>query len=79
VCSLGWDLQDAMGVCRQLGYGTAVSALWFAAFGEGTGPIWYHDVNCSGHEAYLTQCGHSGLGVHYCSHRLDAGVTCASE
>ena len=78
VCSLrNWDLQDAMVVCRQLGYGTAVSAL--GAFGGGSGPIWYADVNCSGHEANLTQCGHSGLGVHYCSHWNDAGVICASE
>ena len=79
VCSWGWDLQDAMVVCRQLGYGTAVSAPRNAAFGEGTGPIWYADVNCRGHEANLTQCGHSGLGEHYCSHRSDAGVICASE
>ena len=80
VCSWrNWDLQDAMVVCRQLGYGTAVSAPRNAAFGEGTGPIWYADVNCSGHEAYLTQCGHRGLGVQNCAHSVDAGVICASE
>ena len=79
VCSLSWDLQDAMVVCRQLGYGTAVGAILNAAFGEGSGQVWYADVNCSGHEAYLTQCGHRGLGVHNCAHSADAGVICASE
>ena len=77
VCSYGWDLQDATVVCRQLGYGRAVAAL--AAYGGGSGPIWYDHVHCSGSEASLTQCAHRGLGVHYCDHSEDAGVICASE
>ena len=77
VCDDIWDLQDAMVVCRQLGYGTAVSAL--AAYGGGSGPIWYDDLRCSGHEDNLTQCGHRGLRVHNCDHSEDAGVICASE
>ena len=74
VCSLqNWDLQDAMVVCRQLGYGTAVSAL----SNVGSGPAWYYDVSCSGHEANLTQCSHTRLGrPAYC---FQAGVICASE
>ena len=79
VCDELWDLQDAMVVCRQLGYGTAVGALGFAAFGEGRGPVWYSNVQCSGREANLAQCAHSGLGVHNCDHSRDAGVICASE
>ena len=77
VCHEFWDLQDAMIVCRQLGYGAAVGALGFAAFGEGSGPIWYSNVQCSGRETNLAQCG--GLGEHSCDHALDAGVICASE
>ena len=83
VCSNGWDLQDATVVCRQLGYGRAVTAL--AAYGGGKGPIWYEDVHCSGSEASLTQCDNLGLGVHNrsfwiftCDHSRDAGVFCAS-
>ena len=79
VCDDGWDLKDATVVCHQLGYGTARGALGRAAFGEGRGPIWYDDVDCSGSEANLAQCAHNGLGVHDCSHREDAGVICASE
>ena len=79
VCRYGWDLQDATVVCRQLGYGTAVGALRGAAYGEGSGPIWYDNVRCSGSEANLAQCDLDGLGVHDCFHWEDAGVICASE
>ena len=79
VCDDGWDLQDAMVVCHQLGYGRAVRALGSATFGEGSGSIWYDNVNCSGSEANLAQCDHNGLGVHNCAHSEDAGVICASE
>ena len=79
VCDDDWDLQDATAVCRQLGYGTAVGAPCCAAFGRGSGRIWYDDVHCRGHEASLAQCVHNGLGVHNCGHSEDAGVICASE
>ena len=79
VCDVGWDLQDATVVCRQLGYGITVGARCCADFGRGSGPIWYYNVRCSGHEANLTQCGHRGLGVNNCGHWDDAGAICASE
>ena len=79
VCDDGWDLQDAMVVCHQLGYDTAVGARRHAAFGKGSGPIWYANVNCNGHEASLAQCAHGGLGVHNCDHWEDVGVICAGE
>ena len=77
VCSLGWDLQEATVVCHQLGYGRAVAAL--SAYGGGSGPIWYDNVYCNGSESSLTQCAHRDLGVHFCDHRLDAGLICASK
>ena len=79
VCDNAWDLQDAAVVCRQLGYGRAVAALRNAAYGGGSGPIWYDNVRCNGSEASLTQCAHRGLGVHFCVHSENAGVICASE
>ena len=79
VCDDGWDLQDATVVCHQLGYGAAVGALRFAAYGEGSSPIWYGNVDCSGSETNLAQCDHRGLGLTYCHHSEDAGVICASE
>ena len=77
VCGYGWNQKDATVVCRQLGYGRTVAAL--AAYGGGSGPIWYDIVRCSGSEASLTQCFHLGLGVRYCGHSEDVGVICASE
>ncbi|XP_071486552.1 scavenger receptor cysteine-rich domain-containing protein DMBT1-like [Diadema antillarum] len=76
VCDDSWDLRDASVVCRQLGFGDAVSATSSASFGPGTGDIVLDDVNCEGSEGELVDCSHSGLGVHNCAHSEDAGVVC---
>ena len=76
VCDWSWDLLDAIVVCRQLGYYTALSAP-VGAFGEGTGPIWLYEVWCSGNEANLTQCRSSHVTQQYCTHSRDAGVVCS--
>ena len=76
ICDDHWDLQDAHVVCRQLGYDGAISALRYAAFGQGTGPIWLDDVNCVGNETLLAQCRHRGWGIENCGHSEDAGAVC---
>ncbi|XP_067164874.1 antigen WC1.1-like, partial [Apteryx mantelli] len=76
VCDGSWDMKDAEVACRQLGCGPAVSALWKAAFGKGTGPIWLERVECRGTERSLWDCctkpGDSGA----CQHKEDAAVNC---
>ncbi|XP_058272779.1 deleted in malignant brain tumors 1 protein-like [Hemibagrus wyckioides] len=79
VCDDVWDLNDAEVVCRQLGCGKAVIAHQSAHFGQGSGPIWLNNVQCSGSESNITQCSHSGFGSHGCSHGEDAGVTCSGN
>ncbi|KAK7910449.1 hypothetical protein WMY93_015133 [Mugilogobius chulae] len=79
VCDYSWDLQDAQVVCRQLGCGAAYSATNSANFGSGTGPIWMNEVACTGNETELTQCGHLGFGINYCTHHSDAGVICKDK
>ena len=76
VCDNQWDLTDASVVCQQLGFGGATSAPGQAAFGEGSGPIFYYNVDCSGTEASLGDCSLSTTGNHNCAHADDAGVVC---
>ena len=76
VCDDEWDMNDASVVCRQLGYGRALTALNTAAFGRGQGKIWMNNVQCTGNESSLTDCAHNGLGNANCSHSKDAGVVC---
>ena len=53
------------------------TALSFARFGEGSGPIWLDDVSCAGSESELLECPHNGIGNHNCDHSEDASVRCS--
>ncbi|KAK1187025.1 C163A protein, partial [Pygoscelis papua] len=77
VCDDSWDVADANVVCRQLGCGSAVSALSEAAFGEGTGPIWLEEVHCKGTELSLWDCPAKSLFCKNCDHKEDAAVDCS--
>ena len=79
VCDDYWDLRDAIVVCRQLGYTTALRRSIGAEFGQGTGRIWRDNVGCRGTENRLSSCSASYWGSNNCYHRDDAGVVCASK
>ena len=76
VCDDEWDMNDAGVVCRQLGYGRALTAPNAAAFGRGQGKIWMNNVRCTGNESTLTDCTHNEWDNQNCSHSKDAGVVC---
>ena len=77
VCDDDWDLSDASVVCKQLGYSKGASVAHKSAhFGQGTGIIWFDDVQCTGSEENLYDCTNAGVGIHNCGHTKDAGVTC---
>ena len=78
VCDKEWDLKDANVVCRQLGYGRALTAAKSAAFGRGQGKIWMNNVRCTGNESSITQCAHKRYGNGDCSHGNDAGAVCST-
>ena len=81
VCDYNWDLADATVVCHQLGYVRAVEASRYASFGAGSGPSWYHSVECNGTDLSLTECHMNNYGRFgsACSHSRDAGAVCSSE
>ncbi|XP_030043951.1 scavenger receptor cysteine-rich type 1 protein M130-like [Microcaecilia unicolor] len=79
VCDYNWDMPEAEVVCRQLGCGSALKATKEASFGGGSGPIWLADVNCTGSESVLWDCGHNGWENHNCDHSEDAGVVCSER
>ena len=74
VCDRGWDWKDGYVVCRELGFPTVVAVANGSHFGNGSGPIWMSNVGCNGSERNLTDCSWS---ANSCSHKQDAGVTCA--
>ena len=56
VCHSSWDLNDAHVVCKQLNYTKAASVTYSASFGEGTGPIHLHNVQCGENERDIGDC-----------------------
>ncbi|XP_023932815.1 deleted in malignant brain tumors 1 protein-like [Lingula anatina] len=77
VCDDDWDENDALVVCRMLGYNTwHADPLYRSHFGAGNGSILLDNVACSGNEASIQDCGHNGWRSHDCDHSEDAGVTC---
>ncbi|XP_030635144.1 antigen WC1.1-like [Chanos chanos] len=72
-------MTDAAVVCRELDCGEAVAVLLNAHFGEGSGPIWMDDVECSGSESTLKNCTSTEWGKHNCLHSDDAGVICSGH
>uniref|UniRef100_A0A8C3KYS5 Soluble scavenger receptor cysteine-rich domain-containing protein SSC5D n=1 Tax=Chrysolophus pictus TaxID=9089 RepID=A0A8C3KYS5_CHRPC len=77
VCDDDWSFVNAKVVCRQLGCGEAVSSHSSAYFGQGSGPIWLDNVQCTGTETALSQCQARPPGLNNCDHGEDAGVVCA--
>nr|XP_034316959.1 deleted in malignant brain tumors 1 protein-like isoform X6 [Crassostrea gigas] len=77
VCDDGLNDTLSVVVCRSLGFPWNTSkAYGGAAYGQGSGPIWFDTVKCSGSETSIEQCSHSGSGSHYCNHGEDVSVSC---
>ncbi|XP_007889720.2 neurotrypsin [Callorhinchus milii] len=76
ICDDHWDEADAEVICRQLGISGPAKAQTLAYFGEGSGPIFLDDVQCTGNELSIDQCAKSLWGEHNCGHKEDASVSC---
>ena len=81
MCDGRWDLLDAQVVCRQLGFGRAISYKTRPFYGSGTGRFWLDNIQCTGHELFLDKCerpyGRRRWGNYGCGYRNYAGVQCA--
>ena len=77
VCDDGWDLDDGIVVCRQLGFRDAIAVYTNSHFGGGSGNILLDEVNCTGSESRISDCSHDGWGVEDCIDEFEAaGVEC---
>uniref|UniRef100_A0A9J8CBV9 SRCR domain-containing protein n=1 Tax=Cyprinus carpio carpio TaxID=630221 RepID=A0A9J8CBV9_CYPCA len=79
VCHRSWDKTDAEVVCRELGCGEALNAVYGAYFGQGSGPIWMDQVACSGSESTLKDCGSLGWASNNinCTHDNHVELMCS--
>ncbi|XP_041350118.1 uncharacterized protein LOC121369231 isoform X2 [Gigantopelta aegis] len=75
VCDDGFDNDDAMVVCRMLGFNPRgnIEIQPSAGYGQGTGPIHYGNVECTGGESSIYDCVHPSFS---CSHGEDVGIRC---
>ena len=80
VCDEGWDRDDAIVVCRQLGFETASAIPTRGAyFGEGRNdrPISLSQAECTGTSKLpLINCTQIINGINNCVHSQDAGIIC---
>ena len=78
VCGYSWDIQDAVVVCRQLGYPTALASVQQNEFGGRSDLMWSYEMDCNGYEANLLECKKQPSSCSRSSPNV-AGVVCSSE
>ena len=72
VCGSYWDMLDAVVLCHQLGYSTAVAAR--SEYGSNDIGSWPYNNTCTGYEETLMQCTKSN--IPYCTPK--ALLNCSS-
>ena len=79
VCGRHFTEQDAIVVCKALGFKSVEDIKYNTEFGEGYGPVWLHRVDCYGDEKKFEYCGHFPWATGDCWHDEDVGVSCSGE
>ena len=79
VCDLGWDVNDAMVVCREIGFSVIGAAAktgnFFTPTADEIVPIYYFNVMCNSTEDRLADCPATPHSTT-CVHSQDVGVEC---
>ena len=81
VCNNGFGTNDAVVVCRQLGFST-IEAIAFrdtSMFGTVSGPVILGQLPCQGSEANVIECTQNRPILSQCSTSEIAGVKCTGE
>ncbi|KAI8771509.1 low-density lipoprotein receptor-related protein 4 [Biomphalaria glabrata] len=79
ICDDHWDDNDAKVVCHMMGFSREnAKATSQSNQGSGFGIISLDEVNCTGTENHIVDCGFGpqNWAVHDCTHNEDAGVIC---
>ena len=80
VCDDGWSTVDANVVCDQLGYYPSGAIPRYGAFyGQGSGPIFLSQLQCTGSESHILDCARDMYSVRHCAHYEDVGVKCQGK
>ena len=76
VCDTSWDNVGASVVCRQLGFSPYGAVATRNTFPQSTLMATLQNVNCSGSESNLLQCGYVVGPAGTCRGNQDAGAIC---
>ena len=79
VCDTSWDNVGASVVCRQLGFSPYGAVATYNAFPQSTLMATLQNVNCSGSESNLLQCGYMVGPAGTCRGNQDAGAICQGQ
>ena len=95
VCSSHWDQNDAVVICRQLGYDSegildlqALAGLCYltkhtdikVTYVFGSeGPVLLSDIRCTGTEEKLHTCPNVTIASHSCDENSNPGVICTKD
>ncbi|GCC19059.1 lysyl oxidase homolog 3B-like isoform X1 [Chiloscyllium punctatum] len=79
ICDDDFKLDNAVVLCRMMGFTTAVGWTHSAKYGKGTGRVWLDNLDCRGTEKDVSECKSLGWGQTDCTHEEDAGVICKDE
>ena len=77
VCGARWNMKEAIVVCKQLGFQTAVGSFKVDNSAADTSSIFIYTYGCAGDEGAIHYCRHEGWKNHRCLLRYGiAGVIC---
>ncbi|XP_041372561.1 deleted in malignant brain tumors 1 protein-like [Gigantopelta aegis] len=77
VCDDGFDSNDASVICAMMGFNRlGPQAMTKAAFGQGSGPVFFQNLSCTSFESSILDCLVNPSDNKDCRHNEDSGVIC---